>query len=142
MINLYDQTGSNPKYMAQRNLEGRTHYVDDETLRFHRSRILRAASHDQGLLFSIITSDAVNPEGSKREFRFVIFDVFGTVLDRPELGQGYSTSERARKAMYAALDKIDAHAVTLEGIENFRRQNEREVSWLLEKLAGMQKAAP
>lgn len=37
MPELYREQGNNPKYHAQRNLQGRTHYVDDDTLRFHKA---------------------------------------------------------------------------------------------------------
>jgi hypothetical protein len=117
-MNLYRNESSDPKHNAQRNLIGRTHYVDDDTLRCFKSRILSARDHDGGLLFSIVISDALDMHNTKRGFRFVIFDVFGTVLERPTLDETFRTSEQASKARYAALDKIDAVAHTLAAIES------------------------
>ena len=47
---------------AQRNLEGRTHYVDTNTLSFHKSRVLAANADAEGLLFVLLTSDAADRE--------------------------------------------------------------------------------
>lgn len=116
-MRLYRNESSNPKWNAQRNLCGRTHYVDDDTLRFHKSRVLVARHTDGGLLFAIVTSDAADMNNTKRVFRYVVFDIFGTVLDRKRLEDGYSSSERATKAMRESLNAMDAKAVTLEAIE-------------------------
>ncbi len=37
-MNLYRSESNNPKWNAQSNLSGRTHYVDEDTLRWHKSR--------------------------------------------------------------------------------------------------------
>lgn len=135
MIKLFEDKSYNAKYNAQANLIGRTHYVDDNTLRFHKSRVIKAQAHDRGLLFSIVTSDAVDMHNTSREFRYVIFDVFGTVLGRLELGDGYRTSRAAEKAMYDVLNGLDAMAITLEGIENEKKNHAREIEWFLETFA-------
>jgi len=112
-MRLYRNESSDPKINAQRNLCGRTHYVDDDTLRWHKSRIMSARVVDNGMLFAIVTSDALDMNNTKRGFRFVVFDVFGTVLERPKLEDSYRTSDKAAKAMWNALNAIDAKAVTL-----------------------------
>lgn len=117
MITLYRNESSNPKWNAQRNLAGRTHYVDDDTLRFHKSRVLSARHTDEGLLFAIVTSDALDHDNRKRGFRYVIFDLFGHTVDRPDLEYAYTTSQRATQGMWDALNKIDAKALTLVAIE-------------------------
>lgn len=116
MTRLYRNESSHPLINAQRNLMGRTHYVDPDTLRFHRSRVISARHTDEGLLFAIVTSDSLDYQHTKRGFRFVIFDIFGTVLERTKLEEAYRTSERARTAMWAALNAIDAKTITLEAI--------------------------
>lgn len=116
-MNLYRNESSNAKTNAQRNLCGRTHYVDDDTLRWHKSRVLSTRCADGGLLFAIITSDALDMNNTRRGFRYVIFDVFGDTIARPELDQAFSTSAKAEKAMWVELNKIDAPAVTLAAIE-------------------------
>lgn len=125
-----DQTG-NPLWMAQRNLAGRTHYVDDDTLRFHKSRVLSCHITDGGLLLAIITSDAADYAGATREFRPVIFDVFGTVIERPKLGEGYKTRAQASKAMWAALNALDAPTITREAAARYQRQVQETCTELL-----------
>lgn len=113
-MNLFRNESSDPKCNAQRNLCGRTHYVDDDTLRFHKSRVLSARVVDNGLLFAIITSDAVDPDGRKRGFRYVIFNVFGDVLARTKLEEVFRSSDKASKAMWAELNGMDAATLTIE----------------------------
>jgi hypothetical protein len=76
MPHLYQNKSDYPKANAQRNLCGRTHYVDDDTLRGFYSRIISARETDGGLLFAIVTSDAKDYQNKPRGFRYVIFDVF------------------------------------------------------------------
>ena len=121
-MNLYRSESSNPKWNAQRNLSGRTHYVDDDTLRFHKSRVLSSRNTDQGLLFAIVTSDALDMHNTKRGYRYAIFDLFGNVLDRPKLEDAFRTSQKATDAMWDALNKTDAVAVTLKAMERHEKQ--------------------
>ena len=125
--NLYRNESSDPKRNAQRNLMGRTHYVDDDTLRFHKSRVISARHTDNGLLFAIVTSDALDMNGSKRGFRFAIFDVFGTMVQRPDLEHAARTSEQATKWMWAALNNLDAIKITREAIVRQRAEFETEL---------------
>ncbi len=96
-INVYPfrNEQDDPKYNAQRNLSGKTHYVDDETLRWHKSRVLSANPLFDGLLFQIITSDALDMHSTKRGFRAVIHDVFGTTVYRPDLENSAKTKAQA-----------------------------------------------
>src|SRR6185369_14572061 len=129
-MELFSNKSSDPKNNAQRNLQGRTHYVDDDTLRWHKSRVLSARHVDNGLLFAIVTSDALDMHNTKRGFRYVIFDIFGTVLDRPNLEETYTSSERATKAMWAALNAIDAKAHTFAAINKAREAYAAEMDYL------------
>ena len=143
-MNLYRNESSNPKWNAQRNLSGRTHYVDDETLRWHKSRVLSARHADNGLLFAIVTSDALDMNNTKRGFRYVIFDIFGTVLGRVSLEQAFRTSDQASKVMWAELNKIDAKAVTFAAIDKAAGDHQREMydmREMVEKLCAKEKAA-
>jgi hypothetical protein len=138
-MNLFREKSNNPKINAQRNLCGRTHYVDDDTLRYHKSRVLDAGVTNQGLCFWIICSDALDPTGRRRGFRYVIFDVFGGVLALPDLANAFSASWRARKAMWVALNRIDAITETREAIERDRRYHEDALARLageLERIEG------
>lgn len=117
MPNLYRNESSDPKNNAQRNLCGRTHYVDDDTLRYHKSRIISARHTDGGLLFAIVTSDALDMNNSRRGFRYVIFDLFGTVLSRCELEHARRTSDQATKDMWAAINAMNAADITYKAVE-------------------------
>jgi len=130
MTNLYRNESSNPKWNAQRNLSGRTHYVDDDTLRFHHSRVLSARHTDNGLLFAIVTSDALDMHNTKRGYRYVIFDIFGNTLERPKLEDSYRTSKQATDAMWSALNKIDAKTVTMEAIDRAEKYHHDEMESL------------
>lgn len=131
MFNKYQiKNCSNAKYNAQLNLEGRTSYVNDDTLRFHHARINGTYITDGGLLFALIESVALDPDNTKRGHRYVIFDIFGHVIDRPDLDQCYKSADQARKAMWIALNNIDAQAVTREGIERQRAFMERELQYV------------
>lgn len=111
-LNAYRTESSDPKHNAQRNLNGRTFYVSDDTLRFHKSRVLASGVADGGLLFWLIESTALDMRNTRRGFRFAIFDVFGTCLDRPNLEESFRTRKQAQKALWAALEGIDARAHT------------------------------
>jgi hypothetical protein len=131
-MQLYRNEGSIPKFNAQRNLMGRTHYVDDDTLRWHKSRVLSARCTDGGLLFAILTSDALDMHNTKRGYRYMIFDLFGTVLSRVDLENAFTSSARAEKAMWDELNKIDAVAVTLAAIEVSQENYAKEMQRLRE----------
>lgn len=141
-MQLYQNESSNPKYNAQRNLIGRTHYVDDDTLRFHKARIISSADSCNGLVFWLIESTAMDYQNTTRGFRYVIFDVFGNVIDRPELGEGFRTSNQARKAMYKALTNINPYKVTATGIKNRMAGFKAEIDGLKTQLQSLkQKSA-
>jgi hypothetical protein len=110
-INIYPfrQEQSDPKYNAQRNLNGKTHYVDDDTLRFHKSRVLSSYHLRGGLLFRIITSDALDMHNAKRGFRAVVFDVFGTTIYRPKLEDATKTRDAAFNASERETIDLLAH---------------------------------
>jgi hypothetical protein len=134
-MNLYREERSNPKDNAQANLCGRTHYVDAGALRFHKSRILSTHITDGGLLFALVESVALDPENRKRGYRPVIFDVFGTVIERPNLDSYYSSSKAATKAMWAALNAFDAKEHTLTALGEQKASYAAELDRLANKVA-------
>ena len=130
MPTLYRNESSYPKNNAQRNLQGRTHYVDDDTLRGFHSCIISARETDGGLLFAIVTSDAKDFENKSRGFRYVIFDLFGTVVERNPSStdrEYFRTSDQATKAMWKALDAIDAVEVNRKAALSARKSFELEL---------------
>jgi hypothetical protein len=131
-MNLYRNESSDAKTNAQRNLCGRTHYVDDDTLRWHKSRVISTRCTDGGLLFTIITSDALDMNNTRRGFRYVIFDIFGNTIARPDLEHAFSTSAKAEKAMWAELNKIDAVDVTINAIADAEEYHAKEMQRMRE----------
>lgn len=103
--NLFRSESGDPAHDAQRNLMGRTHYVDPDTLRWHKSRVLSRAILADGLLYRITESCALDMHNTKRGKRCVVFDVFGTTIYHPDLDSCFSTSDAARKA--AEKQEID-----------------------------------
>ena len=108
MPSLYRNQSYQPKYNAQVNLQGRTHYVDDQTLKFHYSRIVNTFETDGGLLFALIESCTLNHQNTTRGFRYVVFDIFGHVIAKPDLDEAHKTHDKAKAAMWNALNAIDA----------------------------------
>lgn len=136
MTTLFRTESHDPKTNAQRNLCGRTHYVDDDNLRFHKSHVISARVVDNGLLLAIVTSDALDFENRKRGFRYVIFDVFGTVVSRCDIEHARRTSEQATKDMWDCLNTLDAKAITRAAIERAERNHANEMADLRAKLEG------
>lgn len=119
---LFTSESCDPKYNAQRNLAGRTHYVEDDTLRWHKSRVL-ASGHQheaQGLLFQITESVALDMHNTKRGTRCVVFDVFGTTVYHPSLEECHKGSTAAEKACREAEIDLVAH---------YRQAMEEKLAW-------------
>lgn len=98
---------STPQHEAQRALNGRTHYVEPDSLKFHRARILHAGPVEDtaGLLYGITESFAGPPSRPGRLFRFVTFDITGAVVsDRDET---HATAAKARAALDAWAESFD-----------------------------------
>ena len=121
IMKLFENSSSYAKVNAQNNLAGRTHYVDDSTLRFHKSRILKAKATVDGLLFYIIESCAADYNNTSRVFRHVIFDITGNTVSRPALDQGCKNRAAAEKALGAAMDLIDNKAVSLAAVNHAQK---------------------
>lgn len=139
----YERKSSDPLRNAQQNLAGRTHYVDADTLRYFRARILSTHATDNGLLFAVVESCSGDHEYKTRIFRHVIFDIFGTVIDRPSMNEKnekriYKSQAPAMAAMWRALESIDAGAVTRAAIESHRAAYERELSDLTNRLEAIE----
>lgn len=127
-MRLYRDESSDHKRNAQRNLMGRTHYVDDDTLRFHKSRVLSATVEAGGLLFAIIESCAATYDGSKRGFRPVIFDLFGNTLPhRRSLDNLLSSKAAAQADRDAILATLDAKQINLDSIDRQRKYHAEEL---------------
>jgi len=107
---LFQSESSDPTNNAQRNLTGLTHYVDADTLRWHKSRVLSTAILADGLLFRITESCALDMNNTRRGKRCVVFDVFGTAVCRPDLESTSATSDAARNASASEVSALDLAA--------------------------------
>lgn len=122
------------KNNAQQNLSVRSHYADEDTLRYFKSRILRGVHRADGLLFLLVESVGSKPKDSKRNKRFVVFDVFGTVVNDRE--EWFATTDQARKAAEDFLAAFDAELHTLGQLRCMAHRLRTEAHWIDTALAG------
>jgi hypothetical protein len=115
-LGLFQEHSYIAKTNAQRNLAGRTHYVDDDTLRFFFARITSARAECDGLVFCLVESVARDFKNTSRGFRFVAFDLFGDVLDRTRDQYFPSTAAacKAGEAWFETFDVAAHYRATLE----------------------------
>lgn len=92
---------------AQRNLAGRSHYVDPDTLRAFQARVLVASPVENvgGLLYALVESVNSRPDHGGKNKRAVVFDIFGTVLTDREIW--HRTRQGACKSLNAFLASFD-----------------------------------
>jgi len=143
-VQPFRHESSDPKHNAQRNLNGKTHYVDDDTLRWHKSRVLSALELHGGLLFRIVCSDALDMHNTKRGFRAVVFDVFGTTIDRPTLEEATATKHAAINASERqSIDLVNHYQKAIASELHHREQSTNELREALASLPQLdnQKAA-
>lgn len=108
-----------PKLDAQRNLRGRTHYFDEETMKSFGSRVNQAGDpfelnkelskkfdgHMKGLFFFAVESVATRPDHGGKNKRVLMFDVFGDVVD-PAVGEcvWHKTFDGAMNQLFRFLE--------------------------------------
>lgn len=120
---------------AQKNLEGRSHYADAQTLKYFKARILDSYTAKENLAFWIIESNNSKPFEPKKNKRFICFDVFGTVLnDRDEW---FSTSKSADNARKAFLESFDAVAHTEKRLHEIAVRDAENAQSVFNALAGI-----
>lgn len=117
-VQPFDNRFDNPTGNAQHNLEGRNHYADPGTLRYHKSRILSARPVSAGAFFLIIESCALDYDNTRRGTRAVLFDLSGHAVYRPSLDECHRTREQASKAFFAWFDTFDESTHYLDAIRN------------------------
>lgn len=106
---LYDYQSCNTKHNAQLNLDGRTHFADEGTLRYFKSRIIGACAIADGLLFKLTESSAMDMHNQSRGFRVHVFDLFGTHVFGVNIDEASKTSAQAEKVFESAEFDILAH---------------------------------
>ena len=135
MTTLYQSTWrSNPKYTAQALLQGRTHYVDDDTLKYFHCRILQCDIEQNGTLCWLIESVALDMNNTRRGFRYVVFDIFGTVISRVNLENSFSTRDKAKKALREYLASVNGLKITKDGLKQRKRQDKQSYFYVEEQL--------
>lgn len=98
---------------AQLNLANRNCYVTTETLKFFNAKIRHSGHEADGFLFWIIES---LPYDGKRFVRPVVFDVFGSVLFKPDIEESPKTTEKAEKMRDEFLESFDVIQHTKDAI--------------------------
>jgi hypothetical protein len=102
----YTDKSSDSKRNAQENLQGRTHYAEDSSLKFFKARIVSAHADSNGLFFKLVESVALDYDNTRRGFRVVVFDLFGQVIYRPDFDNCAST-KAAAVVQWMKADKTD-----------------------------------
>ena len=132
---LFDQNGYHAKTSAQRNLQGKTHYADDDTLRFFSARINRCRPLFGGLILMICETTADGPGRSSRGHRCVAFDLFGAVInDRRGLDQLHASSDKA-------LREFESWAESFDPLAHYRQAMDDRAKRLHREAAHLEKAA-
>ena len=135
----FESYGYNEKFLAQKNLMGKTHYVDDETLRYHKSRVLACYATHHDTICTIVESCALDMHNTKRGFRFVAFDLGGEVLTRASLEESYKTSKQATAAMWAWLDDFDVVTHYKDKMRDMIRKDNARIETMKQTIATLSK---
>lgn len=107
----FERHGYDAKYSAQRNLDGKTNYADDDTLKFFHARINSCRTECNGLVLILIENASKDTHNSARGNRFVAFDLFGTVInDRDHIDAMHSKSDAAYNDSREWLESFDVLA--------------------------------
>lgn len=102
----YTDKSSDHKRNAQENLQGRTHYAEDEALKFFKARIVSAHADADGLFFKMVESVALDYDNTRRGFRVIVFDLFGQPIFRPKFEECTNSKATALK-FWEMSEKID-----------------------------------
>jgi hypothetical protein len=140
-MNPYTSQSCNATRNAQQNLQGRSYYVTQDTLRFHRSRVLSCSIEFGGYALSIIESYAMHD--GERRYRGVVFDIIGNVVTRREMADGFKTARAAREDLHRELARIEPRIIeiTAEAIDTQEDHYAREVDRLRAHLDTLRSAA-
>lgn len=127
-VTLYRERSGFPLSQAQRNLEGKSHYADDVSLRDYQGKILSCAAMDEGLTLGIVESYQAWPgQSNPPKFRPVFFDVFGNVVYRPDPDTSSDSLKAAQAEFWKFASTIDPVALTMKGLEAKRQVIQAEL---------------
>ena len=146
-VEKYSQHSYNPRYNAQHNLRGRTHFVDDATLRHFSGRVLSAYDSADGRLFVVVHSQRENWDNPDRVYSYAIFDLAGCVVSgrarraRSARLQSYKTAAKARKECAEMLALLDADQITLDALSHLEGRFANDMRYAREKWTPAQEDA-
>lgn len=127
---LYTNRRNDATCDAQENLEGRSHYVEPATLRYHHSRIVGGGVHLCGAAYRVLEVTALDYDNSRRGYRAVLFDLTGRTIYHPKLEQCHRTKEQAMRAFWAWFETFDPLEYYRDRINEQTRQLTQEVEQL------------
>lgn len=119
---------------APRNLSGRTHYADEDTLRYFKSRMLNAGMSEDGLLYWMVESVGSRPDHGGWNRRAIVFDVFGTVLNERE--EWFKDTAKAVTSALEFVKGFDAVTHTATVLEANAKRDINAAKKTLAALAG------
>ena len=130
-----------PTYDAQRNLQGRTHYVDSDTLKGFQAKILNSGHSKDGLLYWLVESVQSRPDHGGYTRRAIVFDLFGSIVnERADMaetqGQWFKETRKAEDSAFAFLASFDAPAHTSAKMADKARRAILEAKRTLAALSG------
>ena len=122
--------GCNRTQKAAALLEGRTHYFDPATTRFHKARVVKLAALCDGAILDAIETYAANYENTRRVYRPVFFALDGFVQDCPTLDESYKTRAAAERAFWAHVETLNPAQELAAAIARRRKELQRELEQL------------
>jgi len=128
-VTRFNYKSGNPKRNAQINLEGRTHWADDDTLSFFGCRINRAFDDAGGKMFAVCYSQKAGfDDALGRVHGFAIFDLFGNVV----IDGKYADGKKRDREFLVILKQCVTYAdlITETGRDSRIAQLRREIELL------------
>ena len=87
-----------------------------------------------GAFYKIIESLSLDHNNTKRGFRAVLFDIFGTVVYRPDLSECFTSKEKADKGFYWWFETFNEYEHYQQAIDGKLKKLENEEGKLSEIL--------
>lgn len=131
-VQSYSDKSYNAKRNAQHNLDGRTHWADDDSLAFFGCKISRSFDDANGKLFAVCYSQKAGFDNPTREYGFIIFDLFGDCVT----DQKFDSGKARDKGFVVTLKQCVTHAdlITQTGRDN----RIARLRWEIELLEGVE----
>ena len=125
-VKAYSEQSYNVKRNAQANLEGRTHWADDNTLAFFGCKISRAFDDASGHLLAVRFSQKAGfDDALGRVHGFAIFDLFGNIV----IDGKYPNGKKRDREFWVILKQCVTYAdlITETGRDSRIAQLRREI---------------